>query len=115
MDEEPLEEPLEEPNMSHLSIESFLTQLKTTLSKPDYTPYYDPYERIRISNKDGETFCPLTLVAYDISGKRINIDRWGTAADLLGMDKTDAYDILCAADYEDHSLRHELVKALFEE
>lgn len=101
--------------MLHRSIESFLTQLKTTLSKPDYTPYYDDYRHIRISNKNGEVFCPLTLVAYDIFGKYMKTGQWNKAADLLGIHKTDAFAIICAADFDDYPSRYKLVKVLFPE
>lgn len=95
-----------------MSFEEFLTQLKATLSKPDYTPVIQ-HEMICARDERGYIYCPITIVVWDRLGVYIDPEKWYDAAILLGIDHMLANEIVCAADFEDHPLRSKLVGAVF--
>lgn len=98
-----------------MTIDEFLTKLEATLSQPGYTPYYDPYEQLRILDINGQCYCPLTLVYHIIYNGVVSEMQWDNAAAVLGISYKDALKILFAADRPGSLLRQKLVNILFPE
>lgn len=100
-----------------MTIDEFLKKLKSTLSQPGYTPYYDDHKQLRIlDTTDPERcYCPLTLVYHSIYNEFVSEMRWDYAAFILEISYKDAMKIIFAADRPRSLFRQKLVNILFPE